>query len=147
MLRGVTSLAPDLDRTAKWAAYFAGTWAVTAPVRIHSATIAPGGALEWSADFAAWMTREEGRASERKPEDTQRTLRVMRRLRRVSVREYEVLYRMLVLHEDLPGTTAWLNERAVTNAIPLPDGREVHYRHKDTMALLVCGIEFALHHW
>lgn len=95
----------------------------------------------------ARLTIEEGRASERKPEDTQRTLRVMRRLRRVAVREYEVLYRMLVNHEPLEDTTAWLNERAQSNAIPLPPGQSVHYREKDTLALLMCGVEFALHHW
>lgn len=138
---------PTLDRTAKWAAYFADTWAFDAPVRIHSATLGRDGTPSWHPAFAAWLTREEGRASEHKPEDKQRTLRVMRRLRRVAVREYEVCYRMLILREDLEETTLWLNERAASHGIPLPPGQTVHYRPKDTLALLTCGIEFALHHW
>ncbi len=144
---GVSTLAPDLDRTAKWAAYFADTWADSAPLRIHSATLGSDGKPSWHPGFLTWMEREEGRPSERKPEDKQRTLRVMRRLRRVSVREYEVLYRMLVLRENLVDTTNWLNERARGNAIPLPVGQVVHYREKDTLAILTCGIEYALHYW
>jgi hypothetical protein len=67
----------------------------------------------------------------------------MRRLRRVAVREYEVLYRVLVLGERLEETTIWLNERALRNAIPLQPGRDVHYSDKDTWALVICGIDYA----
>lgn len=74
-------------------------------------------------------------------------MRVMRKLRRAAIREYEVLYRMLILRETLEQTTDWLNQRAQNNQIPLPSGRSEHYRTKDTLALYVCGIEFALAHW
>jgi hypothetical protein len=65
----------------------------------------------------------------------------------VAVREYEVLYRVLVLGERLEETTQWLNDRAMRNAIPLQPGREVHYTHKDTWALIICGIDYAKHFW
>jgi hypothetical protein len=71
----------------------------------------------------------------------------MRRLRRVAIREYEVMYRVLVLHEPITATTRWLNQRAIGNSIPLPTGRDVHYRDKDTVVLLVAGCGWCLVHW
>lgn len=137
----------DLQRTARWGAYFAETWANEAPVRIHSADIGNDGAPKWHPEFERWLTMEEGRKGERRPEEQLRTSKVMRRLRRTAIREYEVLYRLLVLHETLEQTTQWLNDRAKANNIPLPSGRDVHYREKDTIALLIAGTAWCLHHW
>jgi hypothetical protein len=73
----------------------------------------------------------------------------MRRLRRVAVREYEVLFRVLVQGERVHDTTRWLNDRAERNRIPYPDHRPQgpHYTDKDTLALLICGIDFARDSW
>jgi hypothetical protein len=137
----------DLQRAARWGAYFAETWVNEAPIRIHSSAIGEDGAPRWSPDFERWLTMEEGKKGDRRPEEELRTSRVMRRLRRVAVREFEVLYRVLVMREPVADTTRWLNDRAAANGIPLPEGRSVHYREKDTMALLIAGIAWALHHW
>jgi hypothetical protein len=137
----------DLQRTARWGAYFAETWAVEAPVRIHSSAIGDDGSPRWHPDFERWLTMEEGKKGDRRPEEQLRTSKVMRRLRRVAIREYEVLYRMLIMRATVEETATWLNQRATDNGIPLPAGRPVHYRDKDTVALLVSGVAWALHYW
>jgi hypothetical protein len=53
----------------------------------------------------------------------------------------------MVEREPLEETTRWLNERAARNAIPLPDGRDVHYRLKDTVALFISGVDYARTYW
>lgn len=132
----------DIQRTARWGAYFAETWNGEVPTRLHSASIGNDGAPRWNPDFEKWLTR-----SERDQGEMFRTTKVMRRLRRAYIREYEVLYRVLLLREPVEETTRWLNERAERNGIPLPAGRSVHYRPKDTLALLISGVAWALHHW
>lgn len=131
-----------------WATYFANDWKQEVPTRIHSSAISLDGSPEWHPDFARWLT------SDRKPRphnDQQRlrTTKVMRRLRKVAVREYEVAYRVLVLGERLEETTLWLNARAERNAIPFPPHRPngPHYTHKDTLALLICAIDYAKESW
>lgn len=66
----------------------------------------------------------------------------MRKLRRVSPRAYEVLLRTMIHGEGLNETTAWLNERAIRNGIPL-EGRAANYTLKDTVALFLAGVDFA----
>jgi hypothetical protein len=67
----------------------------------------------------------------------------------VAVREYEVLYRVLVLGERLEETTRWLNARAERNAVPFPPHRPSgpHYTQKDTLALVIAGIDYARESW
>jgi len=45
--------------------------------------------------------------------------------------------------EGLNETTAWLNERAIRNGIPLEPGQVEHYTLKDTVALFLAGCDFA----
>lgn len=137
-----------MRNTAHWASWFAADWKQEVPTRIHSSAISLDGSPEWHPDFARWLT------SDRKPRphnDQQRlrTTKVMRRLRKVAVREYECCYRILVLGEQLEDTTRWLNERAQRNAIPYPPHRPngPHYIKKDTLALLIAGIDYARDHW
>lgn len=73
---------------------------------------------------------------------SKRTSHVMRKLRRVSPRAYEVLLRTMIHGESLSGTTGWLNERAIRNKIPLPAGQAEHYRLKDTVALFIAAVDF-----
>ena len=94
----------DLQRTAKWGAYFAETWVNDSPVRIHSAQIGNDGAPMWHPEFERWLTMEEGRKGDRRPEEKLRTAKVMRRLRRAAIREYEVLFRVLIMHEPIVAT-------------------------------------------
>ena len=136
--------------TAHWATWFASDWRAEAPLRIHSAELGLDGCPRWHPDFEKWLTREEVRRSNRRNGDQRlRTTKVMRRLRRVAVREYEVLYRILVLGERLQETTRWLNERATRNDIPFPAHRPTgpHYTERDALALIVAGIGYAKEYW
>lgn len=141
---------PDhiMRNTAHWANWFAADWKQEIPTRIHSSDIALDGTPEWHPDFAKWLARD-GRPRRRNDDQRLRTTKVMRRLRRVAVREYEVLYRVLVLGERLEETTLWLNARAERNAIPFPPHRPngPWYTHKDTLALMIAGIDFARESW
>lgn len=139
---------PDavLRATATAAQRLGSQWASEVPVRIHSSSIGEGGAPEWHPSFARWLTR-----SERPPalggDESLRTTRVMRKLRKIAPREYEVCYRLLILRDTIAATTRWLNERARANAIALPPGRSIHYTEKDTLALFIAGIDWAEVHW
>jgi hypothetical protein len=140
--------AATMQDTARWAEYFANDWQQETPTRIHGAELAADGTPRWHPSFEQWLTGD--RLSRRRNDEQRlRTTRVMRRLRRVAVREYEVLYRILVLGERLEETTLWLNDRAARNAIPFPPYRPngPHYSDKDTYALVVAGIDFARAYW
>lgn len=134
--------------TAHWAAYFAADWKQELPDRIHSSQIGDDGCPKWHPDFERWLTSDRV-YRRRNDEQRLRTTRVMRRLRRVAVREYEVLYRVLVLGERLEETTKWLNSRAERNKIPAPPHRPngPHYTEKDALALIVAGIAYAKEYW
>jgi hypothetical protein len=134
--------------TAHWATWFASDWKQEIPIRIHSSEIALDGSPEWHPDFEKWMTRDD-RSKRNNVAKGLRTTRVMRRLRRVAVREYEVCYRVLYLGERLEETTKWLNDRAKRNAVPMPDHRPTgpHYTEKDTLALVIAGLAFAKEYW
>lgn len=131
--------------TAQWASRFASDWKQESPLRIHSADIGLDGSPRWHPDFEAWLTRDETKQRRRNDDQRLRTTKVMRRLRRVAVREYEVCYRVFVLGERLEETTAWLNERAERNAIPYPEHRPngPHYVERDALAIVIAGLAFA----
>jgi hypothetical protein len=134
--------------TARWAEYFASDWQQETPTRIHSAELAPDGTPRWHPSFEQWLTGD--RLHQRRNDQQRlRTTRVMRKLRRAAVREYECLFRILVLNERIPDTTTWLNDRAERNAIPYPPHRPdgPHYVEKDTYALVVAGIAFCKEMW
>jgi hypothetical protein len=134
--------------TAVWANYFASDWKQDLPQQIHTTQIGDDGTPMWHPDFERWLTSDH-LSKRRNDQQRLRTTRVMRRLRKASVREYEVAFRILVLGERIVDTTVWLNERAERNAIPFPDHRPQgpHYIEKDALALLVCGLAFAKAYW
>lgn len=134
--------------TAHWMRWFAETWKQEYPTRLHSSDIAPDGSPRWHPDFEKWLT-QDGRPRRPSGDASLRTTKVMRRLRRVAVREYEVLYRVLVHGERLEETTQWLNQRAIRNGVPMPPHRPggPHYTQRDTLALIVAGISYAKQYW
>jgi len=138
-----------MRQTAQWATSFASDWKREFPLQIHTSSIALDGSPEWHPDFARWLTATTRRQNPRNDEQRLRTTRVMRRLRRVAVREYECLFRILVLGERIADTTRWLNDRAERNGISYPDHRPdgPHYTQKDTLALVVAGIAYAKEFW
>jgi hypothetical protein len=89
------------------------------------------GEQRWRAEIADWASGSTDHEGEH------RAARVMRKLRRVAPREYDVLYRMLVSGESFEEITAWLNDRARQH------GFSTSYTVSDTTALFVAGIGFA----
>lgn len=121
-------------------AWFSASWKQETPMRLHTSAISEDGSPQWHPDFVKWMSDDD---------INRRTKKVFRRLRRKSVREYEVCYRVLVLGDRVDNTTDWLNERAERNDIPFPKHRPngPHYVRKDTLALLIAGLSFAQQNW
>lgn len=131
--------------TGFWLSRFSADFHGEIPNRIHNRDIADDGAPQWHPDFARWLTAREVISTPRPDTPTReprlRTTRALRRLRKTAVREYEVVYRIMVLGERMEDTTQWLNERAQRNHIPLPPGQTVHYRPRDTMAIMISAID------
>ena len=131
-----------IKEAAHWGTFLGAEWIRDFPDRLHDQGLVPDGTPQrWSAEFSKWL---EGAADEG---NRGRTTRVMRKLRRVAPREYEVMYRAMVLGDSFESITAWLNERAIRNNIPLPANRSVHYRIKDAVALFIAGVDYARAHW
>jgi len=137
--------ASVLASTAYWLTRFSYDYRGESPGKIHNGTLSEDGTPQWHPDFARWLTAggpiDTPRPESRTPEDRLRTTRALRKLRSVAVREFEVVYRVMVLGDTVDDTTKWLNDRAQRNGIPLPPGQTVHYRRKDTVAIIVSGIE------
>lgn len=116
-----------------WARFLADEWARDFP------DVPPPKSTGWTTDLEAWINGAR--------KDRSRTTHVMRKLRRTSPREYEVLYRAMILGEGFGQITTWLNERAVRNNIPLPEGKDVHYSTRDAVALFLAGVELCRSQW
>ena len=125
----------------RWGNYIGEEWVQEYPTQLHESMRAPDGTPQWSADFARWLSdspSDDGR---------DRAKQVMRKLRRVAPRAFEVCYQALILGKSFREITAWLNERAVRNGIELPEDRNVHYVEKDAVAIFLSGISFAREHY
>lgn len=117
---------------------FASYWNEELPLRIHSREVSEGGTPEWHQDFARWIGKADvfdDRRWRKNPEPRVKTTRAFRKLRKVAVREYEVVYRTAILNIPFPETVRWLNERAIRNNKP------DRYTEEDALMLLVCGID------
>jgi hypothetical protein len=140
-----------LQETGVWLAKFAADYRGESPQKIHNGSVSDDGTPQWHPDFAKWLTAREVINTPRPEIPTEqqrlRTTRAMRKLRSVAVREFEVLYRVMVLGDSIEDTTKWLNDRAERNNIPLPSGRSVHYVDKDTVALVVSSIDKLRNWW
>jgi hypothetical protein len=126
---------PALAEANRWATSISRAWARLKP------ELPEVGAHRWHADMAGWL---EGTADDL---DRATLARVMQQLRRAAPREYDVLYRTLLLGEGFEEVAVWLNERAQRNGIPLPDGSDTHYQTKDAVALFEAGITFVRTYW
>lgn len=128
----------DLVRLAKWVRYFALTWNESMYYR--------SGIFDHE-EVSTWLGQCVMLPRGFSQEESERTARVMRKLRRMSVREYEVMYRLLIEGNTCEQVADWLNERARVNEIELPLGRSEHYRRKDVLAMLTSATEWCLTHW
>ena len=73
-------------------------------------------------------------------EDRARLKAALKRLRERSLREYEVLYRILALGHSVNEVTEWLNERAIRGKHP------ERYRQRDTMVIVYAAVD-KIHEW
>lgn len=137
MLR-IMQVDMDTARLAKWLRYIAMTWSDSAYFQ--------KGVFDHP-EISAWVEECSFASHQFSQEEISRTERVMRKLRRAAVREYEVLYRVLIVGQTFDQTSEWLNERARVNNIPLPDGRQEHYRRKDVVSIITSATEWCLDHW
>ena len=137
MATEITFPAEALRETLHWGRFFSDEWRRDEPPRMHTNGLSDDGTPQWTSAFAGWISNAPG------SEGRHRTTTVMRRLRAAAPREFEVLWRVMLLGESIEDTTDWLNERAQQHDIPLPAGRDVHYRRKDTVALIMAGISYA----
>lgn len=126
-----------LTQTTRWAGFIGREWARSRP-DLESRPDLPVTDPRWLADMLGWLDSAH---------DRNRIERVMQRLRRAAPREYDVLYRTLLLGEGFEEVTTWLNARALRNDIPLPAGKDQHYVIKDTVALFTAGVMYVRSYW
>jgi hypothetical protein len=127
-----------LRTTAFWFETFRADWIGEVPERIHSREVDAGGAPQWHPDFENWICSAERTIPEtrlRSSDHKIRTTRAIRRLRRESVREFEVLYRTMVLGEPVRDTARWLSERAERN------NKTDRYTVEDVLVMVVAGVD------
>ena len=134
-----------IGQTVHWLGRFRADFLGDIPQQIHNGDIANDGAPQWHPDFARWLTAREvidtPRPDVRTPENRLRTTRALRRLRKTAIREFEVVYRVMVVGDTITEVTLWLNERAERHGIPLRPNRSVHYSEKDASVILFSGID------
>ena len=107
----------QVRRTNDWLGQFRKLYVEGVPLRIHSRDISPDGAPEWSDAMRRLMTGIEKRETTEEPGQV-RLRRAMKRLRGRSLREYEVVYRVMVMGESVPAVTIWLNTRSEEGGHP-----------------------------
>ena len=126
-----------LQRTSKWIPWLAATWHEEVPIKMHYRDqFDEHGDPALTAEFSAWLYGVR-RNSERRT----RLTSAMRKMRRLSIREYEVAYRIIVNGERVEDTTKWLNERAIRN------GKKDRYSVQDTTAIIVSAVDKLLAWW
>ena len=124
-------MTTGVRQATRWMDMLRASWNDDLPIRIHAKGLDAGGAPRIDPEFWAWLNGYQHQNGEKR----YRVTSAMRRLRKESVREYEVAYRMIVLHESAEDTSKWLNERAIRNNKP------ERYSVRDTMVILTSAID------
>jgi hypothetical protein len=113
-----------LDHTTKWMSFLRADLEESIPIRINTgAVFAADGTPEWAPEFTSWMRGNS------------RVVRSMRRLRRESIREYEVAYRAIFLGQGPDEIAKWLTARAIRN------GKPERYSRKDAQVIIVSATD------
>jgi hypothetical protein len=118
------------ERTSRWIPQLSSLWHEEIPVRIHTRGFDEAGNPQLHPEFVAWLNGQGSNSASRT-----RLTTAMRRLRKQSIREYEVAYRVIVLGERPEGTMAWLNERAIRNSKP------ERYSLQDTEVIICSAVD------
>lgn len=122
-----------LSATAYWLGRFRDTWTADVPLRLHLRDLGEDGNPELHPEFVHWLDGTSGRHEG--SEDRARLKRAIKRLRERSLREYEVLYRVMILGEPVPETAAWLCARAAAR------GHSDRYTVRDVMVILYAAVD------
>lgn len=128
----------ELDRTWMWLERFGDIWAANVPIRLHTRELDQAGNPQMHPEFLHWLDGTSGRSSG--SEERARLKRAMKRLHERSLREYEVLYRVMVIGRSIPEVTEWLNERSIRG------GCRERYRTRDTLVILYAAVD-KIHDW
>lgn len=128
-----------LEETARHLAEFKREWHGESPLKIHSRDLDHGGTPRWTPLFVGWLLRgpqyDSTDQHRNDPQTRLRLTRAFRTLRHVAPREFEVLYRMMVLDESVESTQAWLNARAERG------GHHERYSAKDVIVIVISAID------
>lgn len=100
----------NLNQTRYWLDRFRDIHDEGVPLVLHSHEVDGNGAPQWSPQFRMRLT-EAGHS------DASRLKRAMKKVRQHSLREYEVLRRVMS-GEPIDEVTDWLNDRAVRGGHP-----------------------------
>ncbi len=133
--------ATHMEFTRTWIDHFRDILIPDLPMVLHSREIDGNGAPQWSPAWRAILTAETSRPRYGHEEHPATRLRkAMKRIRNTSIREYEVLFRVLNSGEPVPEVTKWLNERAIRG------GHPERYTDRSTMVILYAAVA-KLHEW
>jgi hypothetical protein len=110
----------QIQHTNIWLGRYRDTYLTGVPMRLHSRDLDADGKPQWSAQMRRAMTGTERREriEDGEEEGQLRIRRAMQRLRKRSIREYEVLLRVMVQGENVYQVARWLNERAIKRGHP-----------------------------
>lgn len=122
-----------LTHTSYWLGHFRDVWETNPPIRLHTRELDDAGNPQWSPDFAHWLDGTSGRHEG--GEDRARLKRAMKRLRERSLREYEVVYRTMVMGHSIPEVAEWLTERAIIG------GHPERYGVRETIVIVYAAVD------
>jgi len=127
----------QINSTAYWLERFHEILTTNVPLRLHLRSLAENGNPELHPEFIHWLDGTTGRHEGL--EDRAKLRRAMKRLRERSLREWEVMHRVLELGEPIPETTAWLNDRGARHGD--------HYTTNDTLVILYAAVDKVRDYW
>ncbi|HET9614097.1 MAG TPA: hypothetical protein VFP22_04715 [Candidatus Limnocylindrales bacterium] len=108
----------EIAKTKYWLDHFRQIHRSSVPTVLHSHEVDGNGAPQWSPGFRAFLTGDAPLREGQKDTDQRRLRRALKRIRERSIREYEVLHRILELNHSIGEITDWLNERAKRGGHP-----------------------------
>lgn len=122
-----------LRTTSYWIDRFRDILVTNPPVRLHTHELDDAGNPQMHPEFLHWLDGTSGRKEG--SEDRARLQSAIKQLRRSSLREYEVLYRVMFLGEPVPEVATWLTERAIRG------GHPERYSVSDTLVIIYAAID------
>ncbi len=122
-----------LRSTGYWIDRFRDTIVANPPVQLHIRELDDAGNPQMHPEFIHWLEGTSGRREG--TEDRARLNAALKLLRNRSIREYEVLYRVLYLGQPIPEVAEWLNERSIRG------GHPERYSVPDTMVIVYAAVD------